>query len=401
MPVALKGSARFKKFLKLIILLAIFIAAGVWAALFFFPAETPVNYMTQPVEKGRIRKVVNATGEVGASEMVTVGAQVSGQIERLFVKLGQNVKKGDMIAQIDSTTQENDLKINKAKLSSYNAQLDAAKIQLKMATSQYEREKKLYAAKATSTENLENFENAWASARSTVTELESMIVQTQIAVNTAEVNLGYTKIVAPLDGTIVSVPVEEGRTVNANQTTPTIVQLADLTQMEVLMEISEGDVTKVAPGMPVSYTVLSEPGKNYRTTLKSIDPGLTSLTNGTYTKSSSTTEAVYYYGRLVVDNKDGKLHIGMTTQNEIVVAEVKDVLVIPTLAISERKGEKFVHVLEGQNIVTEKKIVTGLSDNMNTEVTSGLSEGEAVIVSQVTASELNEIKNQFRPRTRI
>lgn len=154
--------------------------------------------------------------------MVSVGAQVSGQIEKLAVQLGQEVKKGDLIADIDSTTQRNDLEINKAKLNTYEAQLVSREIALKVAESQYEREKKLKTRDAASDESLENAENTLAAARASVDETKSLISQTQISVNTAETNLGYTRILAPMDGTVVSVPVEEGQTVNANQTTPTI-----------------------------------------------------------------------------------------------------------------------------------------------------------------------------------
>lgn len=121
-----------------------------------------------------------------------------------------------------------------------------------------------------------------------MTELESQIRQARIAVNTDEVNLGYTRITAPLDGTIVSVPVDEGQTVNANQTTPTIVQIADLDKMEIKIEISEGDITAVKPGMPITYTILFQPETEYKATLTSIDPGLTTLTDGSYKTTSST-----------------------------------------------------------------------------------------------------------------
>ena len=141
---------------------------------------------------------------------------------------------------------------------------------------------------AASKESLEDAENAYALAKAEVTELESQIRQARIAVNTDEVNLGYTRITAPLDGTIVSVPVDEGQTVNANQTTPTIVQIADLDKMEIKIEISEGDITAVKPGMPITYTILSNPETEYKATLTSIDPGLTMLTDGSYKTTSST-----------------------------------------------------------------------------------------------------------------
>ncbi len=226
-----------------------------------------------------------------------------------------------MIAQIDSTTQENDVNSTKAKLTSLKAQLDAAKISHKIAEKQYARAQRLRQRDAASEEDLENANDAYEAAKAKVTELEASISETELALNTAQTNLGYTKITAPLDGIIVSVPVKKGQTVNANMNTPTIVQIADLSKMEILIEISEGDIGNIETGARVTYTVLSNPDRIYETTLKSIDPGLTLLTNGEYTEVVGSSEAIYYYGRLVVPNDDGALRIGMTTQNVIYVAQ--------------------------------------------------------------------------------
>ena len=245
-------------------------------------------YLTEPVTIGNITRTVNATGEVGAVQLVSVGAQVGGQIKKLHVVLGQDVKKGDLIAEIDSVPQLNQLETDKARLQSYESQLAAKKVALKIAKTKYDREMQLKKRDAASKESLEDAENAYALAKAEVTELESQIRQARIAVNTDEVNLGYTRITAPLDGTIVSVPVDEGQTVNANQTTPTIVQIADLDKMEIKIEISEGDITAVKPGMPITYTILSNPETEYKATLTSIDPGLTTLTDGSYKTTSST-----------------------------------------------------------------------------------------------------------------
>ncbi len=365
----------------------------------FFNKKEQINYLTETVHVGNIKKTVNATGEVSAVQLVNIGAQASGQIKKLHVVLGQQVKKGDLIAEIDSTTQLNDLSTNKARLETYKAQLDSAQVALTVAQTQYGREVKLLASDATSKESVENARNTLSSAKAKVAELKSQIKQTQISLNTAEVNLGYTRIVATLDGTVVSIPVEEGQTVNANQTTPTIVQLADLSQMQIKMQISEGDVTKVKAGMDVSYSTLSEPDKVYRTKLKSVDPGLTTLTDGTYKGATDANTAVYYYGKLVVPNEDGNLHIGMTTQNTIEIASVKNVLVIPTITIHEKGKKKFVQILEADQKITEREIKTGLSDNMNTEIISGLKEGEQVVSSQMTNTEIMDSANDT-PRGR-
>lgn len=359
-------------------------------------SKDEVTYMTETARIGKISQVVEATGEVAAVNLVNVGAQVSGQIKKLYVVLGQQVKQGEMIAEIDSQTQENTLNTDKAKLSNYKAQLNARKILLNIAKKQYDRELVLIRTNSTSQQNLENARDTYATAQANVNEMESLIRQTQITINTDETNLGYTKIRAPLDGTIVSVPVEEGQTVNANQTTPTIVQIANLGDMEIDIQISEGDITKVKPGMPVDYTILSEPNTIFHATLDSIDPGLTTLTDGSYSKSSgsssssssSSTEAVYYYGRSYVKNDEGKLRIGMMTQNSILVSSAENVLVVPTIAITNRKDQYFVRILTDKNKVEKRDVETGISDGVYTEIKSGLSEGEKVITSEVGKNEI-------------
>jgi len=346
-----------------------------------------ISYLTETVRVGNIRKVVDASGQVGAVQLVSVGAQVSGQILKLHVGLGQTVKQGDPIAEIDSTTQNDELNTSKARLESYRAQLDARKVALKVAKAKYEREKLLRRTDATSRENLENAESAWADARAAVAELESQVVQAEIAVNTAETNVGYTRITAPLNGTVVSVPVEQGQTVNANQTTPTIVQIADLSRMEIRIEIAEGDITRIKPGMEVEYTILSEPDQVFSAVLDSLDPGLTTLSDGSYDPSSSADSAVYYYANAIVPNENGRLRIGMTTQNTILVAQADNVLLAPGIAVEKRQGRSFVRVLLPDGKVEEREVKLGVADAMNVEVLSGLNAGDRVITSQLSSSE--------------
>ncbi len=349
--------------------------------------EDPVSYITEPVVRKSIEKVVNATGEVKAIELVTVGAQTSGKIEYLPVKVGQQIKKGDLIAQIDSTTQKNDVDSTKAKLTSLKAQLNAAEISSKIAQKQFAREQKLLKKNAASQEDFENAKDAFEAAKAKVTELKASIAETALALNTAETNLGYTKITAPLDKT--------GQTVNAAMNTPTIVQIADLSQMEILIEISEGDIGKVQTGAKVTYTVLSAPETVYHTTLKSIDPGLTLLTNGEYTEVVGSDEAIYYYGRLVVDNPDGALRIGMTTQNVIYVAQADNVLTVPVLAIKKDGAQNYVNILTPAG-VRKQTVETGLSDGVDIEIKSGVSDHDTVVIAQMSESEVAQKKDKFK-----
>ena len=364
------------------------LAAGMW---WWLKPKNEINYLTEPVVRTSIAQTVSATGEISAAQLVDVGAQASGQIKKLHVTLGQQVKKGDLIAEIDSTSQLNNLNTNKAKLDTYQAQLVSAEIALRSADKKYKREQALWQEDATSREALEDAQDAFAAAKASVAELKSSIRQTQIAINTAEADLGYTRITAPMDGTVVAIPVEEGQTVNANQTTPTIVQVADLSTMLNKMQIAEGDVNKVKAGMKLSFTTLSQPDNVREATLESIDPGLTTMSQGSYTTSTDTTSsAIYYYARSLVPNEDNVLHIGMTTENTITINQAEKVLAVPKLAVKQRGGKQYVRVLDKNNQPQEKEITTGLSDNMSTEVKSGLSEGENVIISEAAAGETSD-----------
>jgi len=374
-------------------ILALVVATVAGIFIFKDQGNTETQYITSPVSKGNLSNNVLATGSVSAYQKVSVGAQVSGQIKKLAVKLGDKVEKGQLIAEIDDTTQQNDLDTAMSNLDIYQAQLKSKNIALKIAQSQFTRQNNLYRQNAGSKEDFENAQNTLALTQSQVEELKANIKQAQIAANTAKVNLGYTKILAPLSGVVVTAPVEEGQTVNSNQTTPTIVEIADLDKVLIKSEISEGDITKVKPGQEVSFTILSDPTNVYHTTLKSVDPGPTTLTDNTSTSSSgsssssSSSNAIYYYGNLVVDNKDNNLRIDMTTQISIKVQSVNDALYVPKIAVKKDKQGEYVNVLLPDNKVERKNVKTGIKDDMNIEIISGLDVNDKVITSQLQAGE--------------
>ena len=362
-----------------------------FAAWSYFQPEPQTSYITETVKRGDISQTVSATGEISPSNLVSVGAQASGQIKKLYVKLGQQVKKGDLIAEINSTNQVNTLNTEKSKLETYQAKLVSAGIALNSAEKKYKREAALWKENATSKEDLESAQDALAAAKANVAELKAAIKQTKISINTAESELGYTRIVATMDGTVVAIPVEEGQTVNAVQSTPTIIQLANLDTMLNKMQIAEGDITKVKAGQDISFTILSEPDTPIKAKLDSVDPGLTTMSLGSYTTSTDTTSnAIYYYARALVPNPEGKLSIGMTTQNTIEINSVKNVLLVPTLTIKKHDGKSFVSVLGADGKASEREITVGLKDSMNTEVKSGLKEGDKVVMSEMSAAEQAE-----------
>lgn len=376
-----------KKWIKRIIwlLLAVVLIVVIWA---IFRPKEEVNYITDEVQRSNLNQIVNATGEISAAQLVDVGAQASGQIKKLYVKLGQQVKKGDLIASIDSTTQLNTLNTNKARLDTYRAQLVSAQVALRVKQRAFDRERALLAQDATSKADWENAQDSLAAAKANVAELKSQIRQTQIAINTSEADLGYTRITAPMDGTVVSIPVEEGQTVNASQNTPTIVQLADLSKMLNKMQIAEGDMGKVKAGMSLTFTTLADNAKKRQAKLDVVDPGLTTMSQGSYNTSTDTTDtAIYYYARALVPNDDGALHIGMTTQNNILVKSVKGVLTVSNQAIKHRQGKKMVMVLDNNQQVHSVQVETGITDGMRTEIVKGLKEGDKIVVSSMNNAE--------------
>ncbi|MDO4696787.1 MAG: efflux RND transporter periplasmic adaptor subunit [Neisseria sp.] len=370
---------------KAVVVLFVAAVSGVLLWKWFEPAEQS-SYMTQTVARGDIVQTVSATGELTASHWVEVGAQASGQIKKLYVGLGQEVRKGDLIAEIDAQAQTNALNTHKAKLDTYRAQLASARIVLSSAQKKWRRESLLLAEGATSAQDVDNAQDNAAAAQARVRELESLIRQSRISIQTAQTDLAYTRILAPISGTVVSVAVEEGRTVNANQAAPTIVQIADLSEMLNKIQIAEGDLTKIAVGSPVSFTILSEPDVPLQTALDSIDPGLIALSRNSYGKNSDSGEtAVYYYARAYVPNPDRKLAIGMTTQNTLETGSVRNVLTVPVSAVVRRGGKSSVRVLRADGTIEIREVLTGMRDDSNIEIRSGLSEGEQVVVSEAAA----------------
>ncbi|AFI88057.1 efflux transporter periplasmic adaptor subunit [Aggregatibacter actinomycetemcomitans] len=373
------------------------IAAAVITGGYFFVRDSgaQTTYLTEEVKRGNIEKNVVATGSIESINTVDVGAQVSGKVTKLYVKLGQQVKKGDLIAEIDSTTQINTLNTRKAALTSYQAQLVARKTAYDVALSNYNRLSKLYGQKATSLDTLNTAKATLNNAKAEMDVVQENIKQAEIEVNTAETNVGYTKITSPIDGTVISTPVSEGQTVNSNQTTPTIIKVADLSKMRIKPEISEGDITKVKAGQDVTFTILSDNKTVYHAKIDSVDPATTTISDnsssnssssGSGSSSGSSSSAVYYYANIIVENPEHVLRIGMTTENNIKIADVQNVLFIPNLAVQKQQDKYVVNVLNG-NTTQEREIEIGVQNDFQTEVKSGLTEGEKVVISQVAAGE--------------
>ncbi|WP_339054279.1 efflux RND transporter periplasmic adaptor subunit [Fusobacterium animalis] len=365
-----------RKYLKWIILIIVLILGVVYYS-FFRKKDDGVKYLTETVKRSDISQTIVASGTVRSNNRVEVGAQVSGKITKINVVLGQEVKKGDLIATIDSLTQNNNLDEAKSKLKVYQAQRKSASVKYQVAQSKFNRISKLYQMNSISQDDYETAKEELEVAKASVTEYDELIAQASISVKTAETNLSYTSITSPIDGVVISIPVSEGQTVNSNQSAPTIVQVA------------EGDITKVKKGMEVEVATVANPDKTYKSTVQSVDYATSTLTDNEYSESVSNTSAVYYYANIILDNKDGNLRIGMTTTNTITINSVKNVLSVPVVAVQKVNGKSVVKVVKDKekNIIEEREVTTGIQDGLSIEIKSGLSEGEEVVVTQLNGTD--------------
>lgn len=361
-----------KKLLKYALLGALVIALGGYGIYRFTYVEPP-TYMTAMPSTRDIKQQVYATGTVAGKVEVDVGAQVSGQIQKLYVERGDRVKRGDLLCEIDPEIQQNDLRRAQAEEKLIAAQIASKEAQIKMLKSEHLRQQRLLKNDATSSQSAEQAEAEYEMALADLDALKAQYDQAVISVDDATTNLGYTRIVAPMDGTVYAIPVEEGQTVNANQTTPTILKLATLDTMTVEAEISEADVVKVQPGMPCRFTIMGLPNRYFEANLRSIDPAPASAeSTSTSSSTSSSTEAIYYNALLDVDNSEGILRIDMTAEVEITIAEVKGVKAIPIAAVQNEAadGTATVYQLLAQGQINPVTVKLGIRDDQYVEVTS-------------------------------
>jgi len=372
-----------------LVLVAAILLLGAGTAGYFVmgaPAKDEVP-RTVPVTRGNVEETVLATGTIEASSLVSVGAEVSGRIKTLNVALGDDVKAGDVIAEIDSLNQENAVKAAEASLANVEAQKSIQQASLKQARVALERAEKLNPQKLISDADYQAAQLGVQTAEGQLQAIDAQIQQAEIDVDTAKLNLDRTRIVAPSDGTIVAVAVEVGQSVNANNASPTIVKIANLDRMVVKAEISEADVPRVEPGQKVYFTILGDPDTRISATLRAVEPAPDSIASDD-TSSSSSSTAVYYNGLFDVDNPDHKLRISMTAQVTIVLKSADDVLTVPASVLGRkgRDGSYTVQVWDQHKQAPEpKKVTIGLNNNVTAEVLDGLSEGDLVVNATAAA----------------
>ncbi|QWV94644.1 macrolide transporter subunit MacA [Geomonas oryzisoli] len=344
------------------------------------------SFITADAARMDLEESVLATGTLKAFQTVTVGAQVSGQLKVLHVALGDKVKKGQLLAEIDPVLQENNLKDAEAQVEYLRAQKQSKEALLRQYTLALQRQKEMRAQDASPVADLESAQAQVESTRHDVTAFNAQIKKALIAVDTARANLGYTRISAPMDGVVISIDTEQGQTVVSTQSATTILTLADLDTMTVKAKISEADVVRVKPGLPTYFTLLGDADTRYCGRLRAIEPGPAASSSSGSSSSSSSSSAVYYYGLFEVPNPGAKLKVSMTAQVAVVLNQARQALCIPVAALGEKlkDGRCTVQVLSGDKAL-RRVIRTGISNNVQVQVLEGLRDGEKVVLGDASS----------------
>jgi len=280
-----------------------------------------------PVQVGDIENTIAATGSLKPFETVEVGAQVTGQLLKLYVEAGDKVEEGQLLAEIYASLQEQRVASSRANLEGQEAQLESRLSALQLAQANADRQRRLMAADATSQLDFDNAMNQLAAAQANLTQAQRQVDQSRANLDIEEQELAFTRIAAPISGTVVSVSMNEGRTLNAVQQAPTILTIADLTQMTVEAEISEADISSLSNGMEVYFTTLGGGNRRWSSTLRQILP-----------QPTITNNVVLYTGLFDIENEDGALLPEMTAQIYFVTSAARNVLTVPIGALTFLEG---------------------------------------------------------------
>lgn len=370
---------------------------------------------TAAVQQGDLEDTVTATGMLQPKAFVDVGTQVSGQLKTLHVGVGDSVQVGDLLAEMDTTLYQSKVDAGRAQLRNLEAQLADRQAQRLLAERRFNRQQHLRRDDVTAVDAQQAAEAALRSAQAQVEAIQAQKQQMESTLRGDLANLGYTKIFAPMAGTVMLQVAKQGQTLNANQQTPTIVRIADLSTMTVQAQVSEADIPKLRVGMAVYFTTLSGT-KRYHSTLRQISPTPNVVNN-----------VVLYDALFDIPNPEHRLMTQMTAQVFFVISAAKDALYIPLAALqplsdSPKKGQEGhssrsgggkathnktgmdprtlfaggharVDVMGADGMVTERKVEVGVMNRVSAQIISGLIVGEQVVIG--TKSEPSK---EDRPR---
>ncbi|WP_095148040.1 efflux RND transporter periplasmic adaptor subunit [Pseudomonas sp. Irchel s3a18] len=349
---------------------------------------------TVPVSRGDIESSVTALGTLQPRRYVDVGAQASGQIQKIHVEVGDVVKQGQLLVEIDPSTQNARLDAGRFSIDNLKAQLQEQRAQHDLARQKYQRQQNLAAGGATREEDVQTARAELRATEARIQMFQAQIRQAEASLRSDQAELGYTRIYAPMSGTVVALDARAGQTLNAQQQTPLILRIAKLSPMTVWAEVSEADIGHVKPGMQAYFTTLAGGTRRWQSTVRQILPvppkpldqskeggGSGSPSSG----KSGSGRVVLYTVLLDVDNADNALMAEMTTQVFFVASEAKNVLTAPISALHSgpRPGSQTVRVVAKNGDIQPRVVSTGISDRLQVQILEGLNEGDHLLIGPV------------------
>jgi macrolide-specific efflux system membrane fusion protein len=370
---ATSSTRRSRKFIATGVVLAVLVGSGIAANNYFEQKNAP-PLNTVAVTQGDIEKTVTSLGKLKPKDYVDVGTQVSGQLKKVAVEIGDAVKKGDLIAEVDATVYETRIRTNKANLENLRAQLVQQQAEADLARQKLARNQDLLKERAISRQTVEENQASLKVANARVQATKAQIKAAQATLDGDVANLGYTKIYAPMAGTVVSQTSLEGQTVNASQAAPVIVRVANLETMTVWAQVAEADITKIKAGAPAYFTTLGDGKRRWKGTVRQVLP------------TPETVNDVVLYNVLVdVDNREQVLMTDMTVQIFFVLDEARDAVLVPLAALQPAPGKdatKYQAKVATPNGVATREVKVGVANRTMAAVVSGLNVGDKVVVAQ-------------------
>jgi macrolide-specific efflux system membrane fusion protein len=334
------------------------------------------------VTRGNIEEVVTSQGKLEAKQYVDVGTQVSGQLKKIHVDIGDTVTKGQLLAEIDPRVYQAQLEAGEAHLNSLRAQLNQQKAAAVLAEQNLKRNQSLIAVNAVSQQALQETESQAAVARAQVESIGAQMQETQSNLTASRTNLGYTKIYAPMAGTVTTLPTKEGQTLNANQTAPTVLQVANLDVMTVRAQVAEADVSRLKENMPVYFTTLGKSEQRWPGKVRQVLPS-----------PQIVNDVVLYDVLIDVKNEARQLMSGMTAQVFFIFGKAENALIIPAEVLTRRaaredndKGKAYRVAVITETGREQRVIHVGLQTRTQAEVIDGLKEGERIAVNRPAGS---------------
>lgn len=348
------------------------------AGAFWWWSGRPVTvYKTEPIATGNIEAVVAAIGTVEPRDSVDVGVQVSGQITRLHAEPGDTVEKGQLLAEIDASVLTAVVDAGRAEMAMLKAQLEERQAEVTLAEQRLRRQVKLFGNGATPEDEVQTAQANLAVAEARVKQLQASIEQTQSQLKADEARLSYSRVYAPMAGTVLTIEVKEGQTLNANYQTPALLQIADLSTMRIRANVSEADIHRIRLGMPVRFNTLGNTGRIWHSEVGQILPAPPKAAE------DSGELAVTYAVLFDVDNSDGALMSGMTTEADFVVTAARNVPMAPLAALTVKSPDNDLYhakVLLPNGLTEKRQVTVGRSDRLHAEVLIGLQPGEPLVI---------------------